>query len=179
MEQPQSSDTQQNTSADQLVRSSKFQEVERCNNYAVLPNIPCPRECRFVGKLLVDHARSYALTTTTNIPAIVGYQGLVDKVSAFYTKNLAQPWQTMFKVFNRYPTSRTSTHDQTKINILQIFHVVVNKLHVNHVSLLWWDFIHCVQQKKNVIQYPRFTKLIIADIMEKFELVPKRLEKDY
>ncbi|GJV80777.1 hypothetical protein Tco_1516647 [Tanacetum coccineum] len=30
----------------------------------------------------------------------VGYQGVVDKVSAFFTKNLAQPWQTMFKVFN-------------------------------------------------------------------------------
>ncbi|GJY24813.1 hypothetical protein Tco_0398471 [Tanacetum coccineum] len=30
-----------------------------------------------------------------------GYQGVVDKVSAFYTKNLAQPWQTIFKVFNR------------------------------------------------------------------------------
>ncbi|GJX96495.1 hypothetical protein Tco_0352293 [Tanacetum coccineum] len=28
----------------------------------------------------------------------VGYQGVVDKVSAFYTKNLAQPWQTMFKL---------------------------------------------------------------------------------
>ncbi|GKC07645.1 hypothetical protein Tco_0999255 [Tanacetum coccineum] len=27
----------------------------------------------------------------------VGYQGVVDKVSAFYMKNLAQPWQTMFK----------------------------------------------------------------------------------
>ncbi|GKD22702.1 hypothetical protein Tco_1224405 [Tanacetum coccineum] len=31
----------------------------------------------------------------------VGYQGVVDKVSAFYTKFLAQPWQTMFKVFKR------------------------------------------------------------------------------
>ncbi|GJT97199.1 hypothetical protein Tco_1092717 [Tanacetum coccineum] len=29
----------------------------------------------------------------------VGYQGIIDKVSAFYTKNLAQPWQTMFKDF--------------------------------------------------------------------------------
>ncbi|GKB74585.1 hypothetical protein Tco_0935997 [Tanacetum coccineum] len=33
----------------------------------------------------------------------------------------------MFKVFNRYLTSRTSGHDQTKSNILHIFHVVVNK----------------------------------------------------
>ncbi|GJX77848.1 hypothetical protein Tco_0324659 [Tanacetum coccineum] len=31
----------------------------------------------------------------------VRYQGVVDKVSAFYMKFLAQPWQIMFKVFNR------------------------------------------------------------------------------
>ncbi|GJV99250.1 hypothetical protein Tco_1554502 [Tanacetum coccineum] len=227
MEQPQ-----QITPADQLVHTSKFQEVGRCNNYAALPNILCLKECRIVGKLLVDHDVSYALTITTDIPAvylqlfwktvkkvlnaneticfmvnkqeitytvdmfpltlklpvetpeqqfippgtleyiqpflkIIGYQGLVDKVSAFYTKNLAQPWQIMFKVFNHCLTSRTFGHDQTKIKILQIFHFVVNKVHVDYASLLWWDFIHCVQQKKSVIQYPRFIKLIIADIMSK------------
>ncbi|GJS59740.1 hypothetical protein Tco_0654524 [Tanacetum coccineum] len=81
---------------------------------------------------------------------IVGYQGVVDKVSAFFTKNLAQPWQTMFKVFNRYLTTRTSGHDQTKINILQLFHV-----------------------------YPRFIKLIVADLMKKFPNIPKRLKEDY
>ncbi|GKF42520.1 hypothetical protein Tco_0125862 [Tanacetum coccineum] len=48
----------------------------------------------------------------------VSYQGVVDKVSAFFMKNLAQPWQTMFKVFNRCITTRTSGHDQTNINIL-------------------------------------------------------------
>ncbi|GJX48483.1 retrovirus-related pol polyprotein from transposon TNT 1-94 [Tanacetum coccineum] len=60
----------------------------------------------------------------------VGYQGVVDKVSAFFTKNLAQPWQTMFK-------------------------------------------------KKEAIQYPRFIKLIFADLMKKFPNIPKRLEEDY
>ncbi|GKF09100.1 hypothetical protein Tco_0043324, partial [Tanacetum coccineum] len=81
----------------------------------------------------------------------VGYQGVVDKVSAFYTKFLAQPWKTMFKVFNRCLTTRTSGHDQTKINILQLFHVV----------------------------YPRFTKLIIVDLMKKFPSIPSRLKEDY
>nr|GEY50505.1 hypothetical protein [Tanacetum cinerariifolium] len=33
--------------------------------------------------------------------------------------------------------------------------------------------------RKNVIQYPRFTKLTIADIMKKYESIPKRLEEDY
>ncbi|GJW23526.1 retrovirus-related pol polyprotein from transposon TNT 1-94 [Tanacetum coccineum] len=35
------------------------------------------------------------------------------------------------------------------------------------------------EQKKNVIQHPYFTKLIIADLMEKFESIPKILEEDY
>ncbi|GKB02455.1 hypothetical protein Tco_0830544 [Tanacetum coccineum] len=110
---------------------------------------------------------------------IVGYQGDTDKVSAFFTKFLAQPWQKMFKVFNRCLTSRTSGHDQTKINILQIFHAVVNRVNVDYAGLLWWGFLHCVQQKKDVIQYPRFTKLIIADLMKKFPSIPQRLEEDY
>ncbi|GJZ71124.1 hypothetical protein Tco_0634975 [Tanacetum coccineum] len=144
-----------------------------------------------VGQLLVDHALSYALTAIANVPAvitytvdmfcatlklpmetsahpfiapatlkyiqpflkIVGYQGLVDKVSAFYMKNLSQPLHTMFKVFNRF--------------------------HVDYANLIWWDFLHCLKQKKQVIQYPRFTKLIIADLIKKFDFIPRRLEEDY
>ncbi|GJW16643.1 hypothetical protein Tco_0024079 [Tanacetum coccineum] len=36
-----------------------------------------------------------------------------------------------------------------------------------------------VFQKKNVIQYPRFIKLIVADLMEKCPSIPRRLYKDY
>ncbi|GJR35600.1 hypothetical protein Tco_1211284 [Tanacetum coccineum] len=110
---------------------------------------------------------------------MVGYQGVVDKVSAFYTKYLAQPWQTIFKVFNRCLTTRTSGHDQTKINILQLFHVVVNRTNVDYAALLWWDIMANVFQKKEALQYPRFIKLIIVDVMMKFPNIPKRLEEDY
>nr|GEX98832.1 hypothetical protein [Tanacetum cinerariifolium] len=34
---------------------------------------------------------------------ILSYQGILDKVSAFFTKNLAQPWQTMFKKYELVP----------------------------------------------------------------------------
>nr|GEU32920.1 copia protein [Tanacetum cinerariifolium] len=60
----------------------------------------------------------------------VVYQGVVDKDNAFFTKNLAQPWQTMFK-------------------------------------------------KKAAIQYPRFIKLIIVDLMKNFPNIPKRIKEDY
>ncbi|GJT80768.1 hypothetical protein Tco_1055110 [Tanacetum coccineum] len=115
----------------------------------------------------------------TYIVDMVGYQGVVDKVSAFYTKYLAQPWQTMFKVFNRCLTTRTSGHDQTKINILHLFHDVVNNSNVDYAALLWWYFMANVFQKKVAIQYPRFIKLIITDVMMKFPKIPKRLEEDY
>ncbi|GKC00017.1 putative reverse transcriptase domain-containing protein [Tanacetum coccineum] len=173
----------------------KFQGIERCNNYVVLRSIPCSLECRIVGQILLDHPLNYAITTTADVPAVylqqfwktvsevpdtkdtikfkldtqefiyavdmfydtlhipmeipdntfialvdieiiqsfmqrVGYQGVVDKVSAFYMKFLAQPWQTMFK-------------------------------------------------KKDVIQYPCFTKLIIADLMKKYPSISPKLEEDY
>ncbi|GJW79595.1 retrovirus-related pol polyprotein from transposon TNT 1-94 [Tanacetum coccineum] len=134
--------------------------IGRCNNYAVLPNIPCPKECKIVGQLLVDHALSYALTSQMQKfqhvifrsigSPIVSLSGLSGQVSAFYTKNLAQPWQTMFKVFNRCLTLRTSGHDETKINILQIFHVVINRVHVDYRRVLYV-----------------------------FDSIPQRLKKDY
>ncbi|GKE20150.1 hypothetical protein Tco_1431662 [Tanacetum coccineum] len=144
--------------AAQLV--SQYKPIGRCNNYAVLQSIPCSPECKIVGLILLDHY-------------------VVDKLSAFFTKNLAQPWQTMFKEFNHCLTTRTSGHDQTKINILQLFHVVINRTHVDYVALIWWDFMNNMFQKKEAIQYPQFTKLIIVDLIKKFPNIPKRIEEDY
>nr|GEY40695.1 hypothetical protein [Tanacetum cinerariifolium] len=62
-------------SAAQLV--PKSQGIGRCNNYAML-------------QINIEIIESFMHT--------VGYQGVVDKVSDFYRKYLAQPWQTMFKL---------------------------------------------------------------------------------
>nr|GEY13986.1 hypothetical protein [Tanacetum cinerariifolium] len=220
MRQPQSSVAQQITTADQLVNPRQYQLVGKCNNKAILPNIPCPKEFVYIQQFwktvrqvpnanetihfMVDNEEiTYTVNmfcSTLKLPVetleqpfiplanfeciqpflrILGYQGILDKVSVFFTKNLTQPWQTMFKVFKRCLTSRLTGHDQTKINVLYIFHVVINKVHVDYSSLIWWDLLHYIQHKKNLIQYPHFTKLIIIDIMEKFELIPKILEEDY
>nr|GEX01862.1 hypothetical protein [Tanacetum cinerariifolium] len=181
----------------------QYKSIRRCNNCAMLQSIPCSSKCKIVGQILLDHPLSYALTTIADVPAVylqqfwrtvskvpdtedtikflldtqqftytvdmfcdtlhlpvetldtpfvapanihtiktfmnrVGYQGIVDKVSAFLTKNLAQPWQTIFK-----------------------------------------DVMNNVFQKKESIRYPRFIKLIVADLMKKFPNIPKRIEEDY
>ncbi|GKA15112.1 retrovirus-related pol polyprotein from transposon TNT 1-94 [Tanacetum coccineum] len=139
-------------------------------------NIPCSEECKIVGILLVDHALSHALTATADVPV-----GCTLAASGKSRKSIhcSSRLETMFKIFNRCLTTRTSGHDQTKINILQIFHAVITRVHVDYAGLLWWDFLHCVQQKKDSIQYSRFTKLIIADLMKKFPSIAPRLEEDY
>nr|GEU56893.1 hypothetical protein [Tanacetum cinerariifolium] len=56
--------------ADQLVHPSNRVTVGRCNNKVIHPNIPCPKECRIFGQLLIDHALSHALTSTADVLAI-------------------------------------------------------------------------------------------------------------
>ncbi|GJW33416.1 retrovirus-related pol polyprotein from transposon TNT 1-94 [Tanacetum coccineum] len=122
----------------------RYHAIGRCNNYVVLQSIPCSPECKIVGKILLDHPLSYALTAIADVPVVVGYQGVVDK-----------------------------------INILQLFHVVINRTNVDYSALLWWDFMNNVFQKKEAIQYPRFSKLIIVDLIKKFPNIPQRIDEDY
>ncbi|GKE89494.1 hypothetical protein Tco_1566969, partial [Tanacetum coccineum] len=49
-----------------------------------------------------------------------------------------------------------------------LFHAMVNRINVDYAALLWWDIMNCVLWKKDVIQYPRFTKLIIVNLMKKY-----------
>nr|GEU68089.1 integrase, catalytic region, zinc finger, CCHC-type, peptidase aspartic, catalytic [Tanacetum cinerariifolium] len=148
-------------------------------------SITCSLECKIIGKILLDHPLSYALTAIADVPDVylqqfwrtvskvpgpeemikfmlntqefiytvdmfrdilhlpvetldnpfvapviietieafmnkVGYQGVVDKGSAFYTKNLAQPWQTMFKKFLDIPQKSEEDYHFIKDDILLV-----------------------------------------------------------
>ncbi|GJW57548.1 putative reverse transcriptase domain-containing protein [Tanacetum coccineum] len=169
------------------------------------PEFTWEREDQFKHKhhisSLRPHRRQYALMPYCVVPAILysAIMGAVQNAKSMqmrqflftggkkglsYTQwivleHLAQPWETLFKLFSRCLTSRMTFHVQSKINVMQIFHAVVNKVHVDYASLLWSDFLHYVMQKKSFIQYPYFTKLIITNLMEKYESISKRLEDEY
>ncbi|GJW47456.1 hypothetical protein Tco_0079102 [Tanacetum coccineum] len=83
--------------AAQLVPQYKL--IGRCNNYAVLQSIPCSLECKIDGEQVETPKNPFV--TPANIHTVeafmnrLAYQGVFDKVSAFFTKNLAQLWQTI------------------------------------------------------------------------------------
>ncbi|GJV32723.1 hypothetical protein Tco_1393123 [Tanacetum coccineum] len=111
----------------------KFQGIERCNIYVVLQCIPCSAECKIVGKILLDHPLSYAMTASADVPA--GY--------------LQQFWKTVIKM----PDTKDT---------------IIFKLDSQEIAYT-----------KDVIQYPRFTKLIIANLMKKFSNISQRIDEDY
>ncbi|GJW91376.1 hypothetical protein Tco_0168929 [Tanacetum coccineum] len=49
----------------------------------------------------------------------------------------------------------------------------------DYAALLWWDFMNNVFQNKEAIQYPRFIKIIIDDLIKKFPNIPQKINEDY
>ncbi|GJZ86344.1 retrovirus-related pol polyprotein from transposon TNT 1-94 [Tanacetum coccineum] len=163
----------------------KFQSIKRCNNYVMLQSIPCSTECKIVGQILLDHPFSYALTATTDVPAVY----------------LQQFWKTIRKVPDTKDTIKIKLDRQEITYTIDMFrdtfHLPVETpknpfiAPVNikviesfmqkfgYQGVVDKDFINYVFQKKDVIQYTCFTKLIIADLIKKFPSIPQRLDKDY
>ncbi|GJW49250.1 hypothetical protein Tco_0090601 [Tanacetum coccineum] len=135
--------------------------------------------------ILLDHPLSYALTATADVPAVY----------------LQQFWKTVSKVPDTKDTIRFKLDTQEIIYTVDMFRdtlklpvetlnnlfvaqanieIIESFMHtVGYQGAVDKDFIYCVKQKKNVIMYPRFTKLIVADLMKKYPSIPLRHEEDY
>nr|GEW37013.1 uncharacterized mitochondrial protein AtMg00810-like [Tanacetum cinerariifolium] len=130
-----------------------------------------PLECKIVGKLLVDHALSYALTTTIDVLAMY----------------LQQLWKTINQVPNENETIRFMVHKEEITYTVDMFCATFKLLvetpeqpFIAPASLkIIQPFLKIFGYQELVDKYPHFTKLIVADVMSKFEFVPKRLEEEY
>ncbi|GKC35647.1 hypothetical protein Tco_1048031 [Tanacetum coccineum] len=77
---------------------------------------------------------------------IVGNEGVVPTATKFVIKSLTQSWQTLFKILNRYTTTRMSGLDQTKIHTLQMFHAMVNNHNIDYARLILNDLVYEVNK---------------------------------
>ncbi|GKC06359.1 hypothetical protein Tco_0997969 [Tanacetum coccineum] len=192
-----------------IMRFRNLDSIRRCNNHVVLQIIPCSPECKIVGKIFLDHPLSYALTATADVPAVYLQQFWqtvlkvpntkdtmrfkLDTQEITYTVDMFRatlklPVETpdnpfvapvTIEIIESFMNNVGYQGVVDKINILQLFHVLINRTNVDYAALLLWDFMNNVFQKKNVIQYPRFINLIIADLIEKHPSIPQRHDEDY
>nr|GEU45246.1 putative RNA-directed DNA polymerase, eukaryota, reverse transcriptase zinc-binding domain protein [Tanacetum cinerariifolium] len=127
-----------------------------------------PKLTVIVGKILLDHPLSYALTATTDVPAVYLQQFWktvtkipdtdytiifkLDSEEIVYTIDmfrntlhlLMETPENSFVVPANIEIIESlmnkvgyQGHDHTKINILQLFHDVVNHTNVDYAALLW------------------------------------------
>ncbi|GJV16875.1 retrovirus-related pol polyprotein from transposon TNT 1-94 [Tanacetum coccineum] len=182
----------------------QYKPIGRCNNYAVLQSIPCFLECKIVGLILLDHCLSHALTATADVPVVYLQQFwrmvskvldtedtikfMLDTQQFIYTMymfrdTLHLPVETPKNPFVAPANIHTIKAFMNRVGyqgvVDKLFHVVLNRIHVDYDALLWWDFMNNVFKKMEAIQYPRFIKLIVADLMKKFPNIHKRLEEYY
>ncbi|GKF24929.1 hypothetical protein Tco_0080823, partial [Tanacetum coccineum] len=110
---------------------------------------------------------SYALTAIADVPAVY----------------LQQFWQTVHKVPNTKDTIRFKLDTQEITYTVDMFRATL-KLPVEtpdnpFVAPVTIEIIESFMNKKEAIHYPRFIKLIIADLMKKFPDIPQRVDEDY
>nr|GEW53173.1 retrovirus-related Pol polyprotein from transposon TNT 1-94 [Tanacetum cinerariifolium] len=149
--------------------------IRGCNNYVVLQSIPCSLECKIVGKILLDHPLSYAFTATADVLAVY----------------LQQFWKTVRKVPDTKDTIGFMLDTQEITYTVDIFRdtlklpveTLKNQFVVPVNLEIIESFMHTVGYQgvvdNDVIQYPRFTKLVIVDLMKKYPSISPRLEEDY
>nr|GEW87308.1 retrovirus-related Pol polyprotein from transposon TNT 1-94 [Tanacetum cinerariifolium] len=130
----------------------------------------------FLNHILLDHPLSYALTATADVHVVY----------------LQQFWRTLSKVPGPEDTIKFMVNTQefiyTVIMFRDILYLLVetpDNLFVAPVSIetieAFTNKVGCqgVVDKKEAIQYPRFIKLIIANLMKKLLEIPQRIEEDY
>ncbi|GKC28773.1 hypothetical protein Tco_1036067 [Tanacetum coccineum] len=80
-------------------------------------------------------------TTIKKFLKIIRYEAECISATRFFIKHLTQLWQMLFKFLNCCTTTRITGLDQAKLNILQMFHAVVNRRNVDYVALIWFDLL--------------------------------------
>ncbi|GJX25236.1 hypothetical protein Tco_0231532 [Tanacetum coccineum] len=107
----------------------------------------------------------------------LGYPDSIDLISTMYIDKMYQPWRTFLTIINKCLTGKSTGLEQRRRSRIQILWGMVNNKNVDYA--IWEDFqyqIDCKQsnaKKKELLPYPRFTKVIINHILSKHNTLSK------
>nr|GEU60996.1 hypothetical protein [Tanacetum cinerariifolium] len=133
------------------------------------------QECKIVGQILLDYPLSYALTATADVLAVY----------------LQQFRKTVSKVPDTKDTIRFKLDTQDIVYTLDMFrntlklpmetldNTFVAPVNIEIIESFMYTVSYLGVFDKDVIQYPRFIKLLIAYLMKKYPSISLRFKEDY
>nr|GEV14471.1 Gag-Pol polyprotein [Tanacetum cinerariifolium] len=95
----------------------------------------------------------------------LGHTREISSLNDVFVDHMHQPWRTFAALINKSLSRKTTGLDKIRLSIAQILLGMYHQKNVDHVELLWEDFIYQIDNKaykrQEDMYYPRFTKVII------------------
>nr|GEZ76823.1 hypothetical protein [Tanacetum cinerariifolium] len=85
---------------------------------------------------------------------------------------LYQPWRSFASVINKCLTGKSSGVDSFRLCQAQMLWGFYHRINIDFAYLIWEDFLY--QKRKNEMNYPRFTKVIIDYFMTRKPSISRR-----
>ncbi|GJR22471.1 hypothetical protein Tco_0970998 [Tanacetum coccineum] len=101
----------------------------------------------------------------------LGYPEDLEQVSKMVINSMYQPWRTFMTMINKCLTKKASGFNRLSLDLLKVLWGMVTKTNVDYANLIWEDFKFQIDsrqisaKKKELLPFPRFTKLIIKHIV--------------
>ncbi|GJS99668.1 hypothetical protein Tco_0820838 [Tanacetum coccineum] len=96
-----------------------------------------------------------------------------------------QPWRTLEAIINRCLLGKTSSNDRLRPSRIENLCGIYHKADVDNAALIWEDLQYQINNKQSkvrrreIMPYPRFTKVIIHHFMSQHKSISKRHGSPY
>ncbi|GJT97271.1 hypothetical protein Tco_1092789 [Tanacetum coccineum] len=110
----------------------------------------------------------------------LGCSKTIKRISTLRTNDMYQPFRKHLTMMNKYLTGKATTYDHPRLPMLQSLWGIVTSNNVDFAKLIWEDFKYQIEsrktskQKKDMLPFSRFTKLIIKYILSQNDQISKR-----
>nr|GEV49757.1 hypothetical protein [Tanacetum cinerariifolium] len=98
-----------------------------------------------------------------------------------FIDHMHQPWRTLASIINKFLFGKTTSNERLRQSRVAIIWGMFHKKCVDYAELIWEDFSYQIENrqlkksKREIMPYPRFTKVIINHFLYINKSVPKAL----
>ncbi|GKB95490.1 hypothetical protein Tco_0981627 [Tanacetum coccineum] len=109
----------------------------------------------------------------------LGYKGPLDHLAKMFVDHMHQPWRTLATIINKCLSRKTSNNDRLRQSRVAILWVRYYRKNVDYPELIWEDFAYQIDyrqaklRRREIMPYPRFTKIIINHFLSLNPSIPK------
>ncbi|GJY73272.1 hypothetical protein Tco_0477703 [Tanacetum coccineum] len=111
----------------------------------------------------------------------LGYKGELTHLPEMLIDHMHQPWRTLASIINKCLSGKTTSNDRLHQSRVALILGMFYKKNVDFAELIWEDFSYQIDNRqlkkgiREIVPYPRFTKILINHFLSIHKSVPKGL----